>query len=203
MNAPFAPAPKGPVPRTPQTQAADGLPRRAFRNADITRMIEAGVLDDEEPFELIEGEIVPMAPELDPHFRPRAKLVRFFNRALGDEYLVGSEGSLLLADDVELKPDLVVFPATLKSHDVRGPDVLLVVEVCATSRHRDFAVKAPIYAKYGVREYWILDVDRKVAVVFKEPSKRHGYGRFQELSPEAPLTPETLPQLTLRLSDIL
>ena len=51
------------------TRAAEGFPRRAFTVEDIRRMIDAGVIGEDERFELIEGEIVPMSPKHDPHER--------------------------------------------------------------------------------------------------------------------------------------
>ena len=49
------------------TRAAEGFTRRAFTVADVFRMIEAGIIDEDEQFELIEGEIVPMSPKGNQH----------------------------------------------------------------------------------------------------------------------------------------
>lgn len=190
MNAPFV------------TQAAEGLPRRRFTNADIDRMVEAGILEPDEPMELIKGEIVPMPSEHDLHGRARAFLLRAFARALGDEWFVSTELSLFLADDTEFKPDLHVFDALLKSHDVRGPDVKLAVEIAASSHRRDFDLKAPIYAEAGVAELWVLDLDRRVAVVFKQPSAS-GYRERREFGLDDALIPEAFPSISIRLLNLL
>ncbi len=186
----------------PVTRIADGLPRRAFTNEDVRKMTEVGIFDEDEPIELIKGEIVPMAPELDTHMRPRALLTRVFNRALSDQWVVASEGSLFLSEDLELKPDLHVFPRTMRSEDVRGGDVLLVVEVAATSQHRDFVVKVPIYAQAGVRELWVLDVDARRASIFTDP-RDGAYASRVDLDADAPLSPQALPEVRVRLIDLV
>jgi Uma2 family endonuclease len=189
MNAPFL------------TQAADGLPRRGFTNADIQRMVDAGVLEPDEPMELIKGEIVPMPSEHDLHGRARALLTRAFIEALGREWFIATELSLFLADDVEFKPDLHVFPATLRSHDVRGADVLIAIEIAASSQRRDFVLKAPIYAENGVRELWVLDLDTRVATLFRDPGPQ-GYATREERPADAVLSPVALPNVKLRLADL-
>jgi hypothetical protein len=64
------------------TRAAEGFPRRAFTVADVRRMIDAGVLGEEEKFELIHGEIVPAPPSRDPHERIKSALVAAITRWL-------------------------------------------------------------------------------------------------------------------------
>ena len=52
------------------TTAAEGLPRRAFTVEDISRMIEAGVIGEDEKFELVEGEIQPRASRMNGSNQP-------------------------------------------------------------------------------------------------------------------------------------
>jgi Uma2 family endonuclease len=66
------------------TRAAEGFPRRAFTVADVQRMIEAGILGEEERFELIKGEIVPMSPSHDLHERLKSALILAVTRWLPD-----------------------------------------------------------------------------------------------------------------------
>ena len=164
-------------------------------------MVEAGILEPDEPMELIKGEILPMASEHDLHGRARALLMRAFIEALGREWFVATELSLFLAEDIEFKPDLHVFPAALKSHDVRGSDVLIAIELAASSHKRDFDLKAPIYAAHGVRELWVLDLDAQRATAFREPDAG-GYRVREEKAADAELRPLAFPKLALRLVDL-
>ena len=183
------------------TQAADGLPRRGFTNAEIQRMIEVGVIDEDEFFELIKGEIVPMNAEYDRHARARARIVRIFNRALGDEWLVTTETSLLLADNIEFKPDLHVFAASIKTDEVRGSDVLLAVELSSTTQKKDLGIKAPIYAEHGVRELWVIDLDVRTGLVF-DRVENGAYLPGRAVSADDTLSPHAFPAIALKISDL-
>lgn len=186
----------------PLTRAADGLPRRAFTNAEIARMVEAGVIDPDESFELIKGEIVPMSPEFDKHLFARMTLVRRVMVPLGAEHFVATEGSLFLADDIEFKPDLHIYAAELLVEDVRGHDVLLAAEIAWSSRNRDLHLKAPLYAAHGVRELWVFDLDARITHVLRDPSAE-GYRDHRELDAAAAIEAMLLPGLRVALVDLL
>src|SRR5258708_25963647 len=95
------------------TTAAEGFPRRAFTVEDISRMIEAGVIGEDEKFELIEGEIVMMAAKAIVHERVKSALIIAVVRALPDHLTVGVETTLRLTDTVMLESDIAVFPKEL------------------------------------------------------------------------------------------
>src|ERR1700738_3509683 len=92
------------------TLAAEGFPRRAFPVEDGGRMIDAGVLGEDEKFELIEGEIVMMASKGIAHELIKSALNIAVVRALPDHLTVGVEATLRLTDTVMLEPDIAVFP---------------------------------------------------------------------------------------------
>ena len=95
------------------TSAAEGFPRRAFTVEDVGRMIDAGVLGEDEKFELIEGEIVMMAAKGIAHERIKSALTVAVVRALPDHLTVGVETTLRLTDTIMLEPDIAVFPKEL------------------------------------------------------------------------------------------
>lgn len=196
MNAPFG--------DQRLTQAADGLPRRAFTVEDVTRLEALGFLDDMAGgYELIDGEIVPMSAEFNRHMQARMRLVRRFMAALAEEdYTIATEASLILSERVELKPDLHVFPAGLISHEVTGPELLLAVELASSSQRKDFRIKKPLYARHGVRELWILDLDSETGLVCTEPSP-DGFGREVPVARDAVLTPGLLPAPSVRFGDLI
>jgi Uma2 family endonuclease len=183
-------------------QSTDPPARRRFTNADVIRMLEAGVIRDDEHFELLRGEIVPMSPEMDRHAYARNFGLRPFIQALDERFFVATEASLFLFDDTEVKPDLHVFPAHLLSDKVRGPDVLLAVEIASTSRHRDFAIKLPLYAEAGVAELWIFDLDEKRTHVFRDPEGQ-AYRSHHQHGPDEEVRPRAFPHIAVRLSDLL
>ena len=91
------------------TRAADGLPRRAFTVHDIRRMVEAGFIAENEPFELIGGDLVMMAAKGYAHELIKSALNVAIARALPDGMSMGAEMTVQLADATLLDPDLVVF----------------------------------------------------------------------------------------------
>ncbi|MGE3251183.1 MAG: Uma2 family endonuclease [Hyphomonadaceae bacterium] len=151
--------------------------------------------------ERVGAQRIPLTQESDRHLRVRAKLQRALNRALDDTHLVVSGGALRLAEDVELRPDLHVFPAAMQGSDVRGKDVSLAVEVCCGTAEQDFEVKIPIYAAHGVPEVWVLDLETQRAVIFRRPSKG-GYLFCTESDLNAPLQPSTLPNVTTNFAGL-
>ena len=117
------------------TTAAEGFPRRAFTVEDISRMIDAGVIREDEKFELIEGEIVMMAAKGIAHERIKSALTVAVARALPDHLTVGVEITLRLTNTIMLEPDIAVFPKDLFKKSVTGfaqldpGEAHLVVEV--------------------------------------------------------------------------
>ena len=129
-------------------QPAENLPpRRAFTAEDIRRMIEAGVIGEEERFELIEGEIVMMASKSAAHDNVQNALNLALSRAVPDGVYVGNGSTLQLAADVLVEPDLASFrvPSIRSIQEFVQPqaeDILLIIEIAVTSMTYDRKVKA-------------------------------------------------------------
>jgi Uma2 family endonuclease len=183
------------------TRAAEGLPRRAFSVADVRRMIEAGVIREDEKFELIEGEIVPVSPTHDPHERIKSALVLAIAPRLPADLWFGVESSIYLAERTFVDPDLCIYRRELKSHDVKGPDLLLVVEVADTSLAYDLGTKARLYASYGVQELWVVNAQTHFTSVHTGPTAT-GWASIRQVAPTEWLSMTALPGLGLRIADI-
>src|SRR5262245_38647100 len=111
------------------TRAAEGYPRRAFTVEDVRRMIEAGVIREDEKFELIEGEIVPVSPSHDPHERVKSALILRIAPLIPKEMWLGVQSSIYLAPRTFVEPDLCLYERSLPLEKVKGPDLQLVIEV--------------------------------------------------------------------------
>jgi len=183
------------------TRAVDGFARRAFTVEEILRMIDAGVIGRDEKFELIEGEIVPVSPRHDPHERVKSGLNLVIARWLPGDLWLGVESSIYLAERTFVEPDLSIFPRSLKLKEVRGPNLLLVIEVADSSRAFDLGVKARLYASYGVPELWVVDAETRVTTVHTGPTAA-GWASIRDVAPTEWLYPTALPGLTIRLADI-
>jgi len=190
------------------TTAAEGFPRRAFTVADISRMIEAGVIGEDEKFELVEGEIVMMAAEGVAHERIKSALIIAVVRALPGHLTVGVEATLRLTDTVMLEPDIAVFPRELFNKSTAGfaqldpGDADLVIEVAASSLAYDKGLKARLYARHRVKEFWVVDASDCVTWVHTGP-KGDGWSSVIKCGPQDTLTTSALPGFSIRLGEVV
>lgn len=182
------------------TRAAEGFPRRAFTVDEIIAMQDAGIILEEENFELIEGEIVPMGPKYSAHERIKSKMVMALSRACPASLIVGIATSIFLSTNTFVEPDISLYPEHLRSQEVRGPDVLLAIEVAASSLAYDLDLKAKLYARHGLREYWVVDANERVAFVHQAPSET-GWGSVTRKGPEETLICAAVPDFNFRLAD--
>ena len=164
-------------------------------------MERAGILDDEVGYELWEGEIVPMSPKKNRHEIWKRELNRRLQRGLPDHLIAVVEPSLYLSDVTFLEPDILIHKAQLSPEDVRGPEVLLAIEVSDSTLAKDLGPKARLYARHGVRVYWVLDAQGRRALVHTEPGV-DGYAHVLELGAEAVLRLPFEPALEIRLADL-
>ncbi len=115
--------------RAKVTRAAEGFDRRSFTVAEILRMQDAGIISDEENFELIEGEIVPMQAKTHVHELIKSALNIAIARALPERMWLGVETTIYLSPNTFVEPDLVIYPKGIKLEEVKGSDILLAIEV--------------------------------------------------------------------------
>jgi Uma2 family endonuclease len=169
----------------PTTRAADGLPRWRWTVAEVEELAAAGLFRDEDQFELLGGEIVPMSPKGRRHEILRQRLGYRFTRLVPEDIFVAPEAQFNLTDDTYLVPDLLVHASKIDTPDVRGGDALLVVEVAETSLAYDLKTKMPRYASHGVPEYWVIIAATPMTTVHREPAGGN-YADVRELGPGAP-----------------
>ena len=137
---------------------------------EVYALTEAGVFAESGNFELIEGEIVPMAAaKANWHEIVKSRLTRALVLNLPESARLYVESSITLAADILVEPDLVVLPKGSMTRDMRGPDLLLAIEVADSSLSYDLRFKAPLYALHGIREYWVVDAIRETIRVHRDP----------------------------------
>ena len=133
------------------------------------RMAEVGLLAPDARVELIEGEIIDMAPIGKDHTSVVDQLTRLLVRAVGDDAIVRVQGSFRLSQMSEPQPDVILLrprPDFYRSEFATGADTLLVIEVSDSTLRYDRDVKVPLYARHGVPEVWILDLQNDRLLVF-------------------------------------
>src|SRR3979409_50729 len=144
--------------------------RHRFTAEEYNWMAEIGLLNGEPAVELIEGEIIHMAPMGTQHGnvaeRPHAAL----KTGLSGRAVINIQRVFRLSNITEAQPDLIVLKPGRDYHSAKfptGSDTLLVIEVSDTTFSYDHDVKVPLYAAHDVPEVWIVDLESRCVRFFR------------------------------------
>jgi Uma2 family endonuclease len=179
--------------------------KRRFTVEEYYKMADAGIFTENDRVELLDGEIVEMTPIGSSHAAVVDRLTKLFSRLVGEAALVRVQGPIRLSEHSEPQPDLALLKPRpdfyARAHPI-PKDVLLVVEVAETSVGIDRKVKIPLYAKAGISEVWLVDVDEERVAVYRKLSSR-GYDEVQRLRRGRSISPQALLDLKLSVSGVL
>ena len=148
----------------------DWLQRHRFTTEEYNWMAEVGLLNGERPVELIEGEIIHMAPMGTQHERSVARLQAALASGLAGRALTQVQRVFRLSRFTEAQPDLIVLRPGRDAPEDRfaaGADTLLVIEVSDTTLRYDHDIKVPLYAAHGIPEVWIVDLEARCVRFFR------------------------------------
>ena len=183
------------------TQAAEGLERRRWTVAEIEAMVVAGIIDEDERFELIDGEVVPTSPKGIRHEVVKVSLLEYWMKHKSDTFRIAQETTFRISTSSFLEPDFVFFASTTKLADLKPSNALLAVEVADTSLRYDTGRKAMIYAANGVQELWTINAETLQTHIFTKPSVE-GYLELRLIEPNDVIIPGFAPELAGRLAEL-
>jgi Uma2 family endonuclease len=168
---------------------------------DLEAMVRAGIIGRDEHVELIGGQIVEMNPQGTGHIWALSELIGSFAGRPGTRII--AQSTLELAAWAGPEPDLAVMrvDASRRRRPV-ADDVLLVIEVADSSLAHDRNTKAPLYAKAGIPEYWIVDLNGERIEVYREPSEE-GYREMRFHVRGERLSPLFAADLTVEVDAVL
>jgi Uma2 family endonuclease len=181
------------------------MPRHRLTVDEYYRMAEAGVLAPDARVELIEGEIVDMAPIGTRHGSAVKRLNTLLMNAVGTRGIVAVQDPLRLSLRSEPEPDLMLLkPRTDFYRDAHptAADVLLLIEVSDTTSRYDREVKIPLYAKHGVTEVWIVDLDYGMVRFYRRPQVE-GYADITATETPSVTPVPALPGIGIDLAGVL
>jgi Uma2 family endonuclease len=147
---------------------------RRFTVAEYQRMADLGIFPIGERLELIDGCVMTMAAKGIAHSCATMLIQQRLSRKLGDAYSVWVHNPIHLDDYSEPEPDIAIVGRDFLGYSTHHPtpdEVLLVIEVADSSLKYDLEVKAPLYAKSRIPEYWVVDVADRKLHVFREPNE--------------------------------
>jgi Uma2 family endonuclease len=177
-----------------------------FSVEEYFRMAELGILAEEDRVELIEGEVLVREPAGPEHASHVHKIAYFFRR-LEDERrgMVRTENPAILDGLNAPQPDVCILKwrDDYYVHAHPSPaDILLAIEVAWSSAPGDRRIKAPLYARVAIPEFWLVDLKNEMVEVYREPSES-GYASFARLGLGATLRPLAFEDIELRVKEIL
>lgn len=147
-------------------------PVKRFTVDEYHQMLRAGVFVDGDPFELLEGWIIPKMPKNPPHEIAIGLIQRVLLRLLPDGWDLRNQGSITTGSS-EPEPDFAIFRGNVREYRGRHPgpgDIALVIEVSDSSLDRDRTLKARIYAHAAIPTYWIVNVAEGRVEVHTDPT---------------------------------
>jgi len=156
-----------------------------YTRAEVSRMEESGELSGR--WELIEGQLVDKMGQNPPHAYVLRLVAAWLARVYGAER-VSNQSPIEVAlgdrERSEPQPDIAVLAQSkpeYKTRHPRGEELVVLVEVADSSARFDLTVKAALYARAGVPEYWVLDVTRGLLIVHRTPENGR-YLHVEELT---------------------
>jgi len=173
--------------------------------AEWHRMGEAGIFPPEARLELIEGEILHMAPIGFNHAGHVARLIHALTLRVQGRAIVNSQNPVQLGDLSEPEPDFLLLKPDPDFYTTRHPkaaDVLLLIEVSDSTLRFDREQKRRLYATHQIPEYWIVNLIDNCLEIYRQPDD----GDYQEqttLAKADTVNLVALPEIQVRVADIL
>lgn len=175
--------------------------------AEFHRVNSTGIWEGRRPY-LLNGVIVEQGPMNPPH-ATGVELARVALQAgFGAGWFVRAHVPLALGQESDPMPDPAVVSGGPRDYAQNHPTTaVLVVEVSDTTLAADLTDKAELYAKAGIADYWVLDLDARRLFVFRDPqaiaANGSSYRRHLTLGPNDTVSPLAAPGATVRVADLL
>ena len=168
-------------------------------------MHEAGVFQDGDRLELINGEVTEMSPIGRKHGSCINRLVTKLTQKLGTRIVLSVQNSIRLEDNSQPQPDLAILKPCDDFYEAALPtpdDILLIIEVADSSIDYDRHVKAPLYAAAAIPEMWLFDVNQKTIEGYSQPSP-NGYKLLRRYDEGDNLSILAFPDVTFNWNELL
>ncbi len=166
---------------------------------EYMQLAESGAYEDEK-VELLEGVVVEMSPQGIDHRHLITLLTRLLGRRLPDELMVTPQCTYKIPPYSAPEPDFTI--NTASSVWQKKIAAVWIIEVAVTSQRRDRGLKAKIYAKAGIVEYWVVDAKAMVVYIHLDPSP-DGYRSVIRYDATDQIAPRAIPALAFSLDDLV
>ena len=186
-------------------QSAQAVVRhRLLTVDDYHKMGEVGILCEDDRVELIDGELIEMAPIGSDHSGTVIQLTASVSAALAGRAFLSTQNPVRLGTYSEPQPDIAILRCRDDFYRRAHPqpeDVLLLIEVADTTVHYDREVKIPLYARHGIPEVWLIDLQQERVEIYLKPSS-NGYLQILRPAKDERITPSLLPGVSILIADL-
>jgi Uma2 family endonuclease len=180
---------------------------RRWTREEYYRLVEQNFFYGQR-IELIGGKIIQMAPQHNAHSVAIELVNEFARRAFPADHWVRIQMPLHLPPNSEPEPDIAVVRGSPREATDHPTSAILVVEVSDTSLRYDRR-KARLYAKHGLADYWILNIQDRQLELYRDPVPGGGrkgsppYENIRVLHEFDTITPLAVPNASVRVTDLL
>ena len=177
---------------------------RKFKVAEFYKLGEMGILSEDDPVELLDGQIVIMAPIGENHRTVVDTLAEILTDQRKARYRVGVQNPLRIDDQNEPRPDLVLYNRDVVARHPAPRETFLVIEVADASLGYDQQSKITIYAAAGVKEVWIIDLIRNRIHTYRDPAPgNRNYAAVSSFDRLTWVSAREFPDIRVRLAELL
>jgi Uma2 family endonuclease len=183
---------------------------RHWTRKEYDALVKSGFFNEDEPIELLGGQLIVAEPKGSPHSAAVALTVEGLRLAFGPGWLVRVQDPIALDAESEPEPDVAVVPGRARDYLAEHPArPALLVEVAESSLAFDRGHKGSLYARAGIADYWIVNLVDAVLEVYRAPALDRPaefgwrYLDVQALRPGATVAPLARPDVTVAVANLL
>jgi Uma2 family endonuclease len=186
----------------PSSRVASTGPRPVrWTCAEFHRFGDMGAFEGRRAM-LIDGVILEEGPMNPPHAITLELVEEAIRTAFGAGWRIRNQSPLVLGQALDPEPDFAVIAGTSRGSSGHPTMADLVIEVADSSLDFDTNEKRLLYARAGIREYWVVDINGRRLLVYRDP-QAGDYATQQTLGPADTVSPLAAPMATVRVADLL
>lgn len=178
---------------------------RPIKTAEYDLMIKSGVFNEDDHIELLNGVIIEKMPKGTKHSSANDRAARVFYKTLDENVIIRNQNPIWLDEFSEPEPDIVLAMKNAGEYENSHPtpkDILLILEIADSTLAYDRNTKSLAYARAGIRQYILLNVQEKTLEDYREPGA-DGYGSKQTYRTGQSFNLVAFPNISFRAEDFL
>ncbi len=178
---------------------------RSFTVKEYDSLIETGFFDENDQIELLNGVIIEKMPKGTKHSSATDRATRIFYRVLSNQAAIRNQNPIWLDDLSEPEPDIVLAAVDPNDYESKHPtpaDIYLILEVSDTTLSFDRNAKSLAYARAGIQQYLLLNINDETVEDYREPGS-DGFQSKQTYRREQSFKLVAFPEISLAVAEFL